>query len=60
MTYKQIETSREIRLWVTQILTPVAIGVGIAMTNPEIRGKISEKFDNAKNKFKNRKFIVIK
>jgi hypothetical protein len=34
MTYKQIETSRELRLWLGQIIIPV---VGVVLMVPEAR-----------------------
>ena len=34
MTNRQIEASREIRLWLTQVVVPT---VGIAMLFPEVR-----------------------
>ena len=34
MTYKQIETVREARLWVTQLVIP-GIALGLAVTKPE-------------------------
>lgn len=38
MTYKQIETSREIRLWITSILGPIIMGAAtILANNPELR-----------------------
>lgn len=41
MTYKQIETSREFRLWITGILGPVIIGAAtIIANNPELRDTI--------------------
>lgn len=44
MTYKQIETSREIRLWITGILGPVIIGAAtIIANNPEVRDTICAK-----------------
>lgn len=48
MTYKQIETSREARLWLGQIVIP-AIGVGIAlMANPETRRFVTDKAGDVK------------
>ena len=55
MTYKQIETSREIRLWVVQIVTPIAIGVGIALSNPTVRNKIASAVDDVRWKLKKAK-----
>lgn len=37
MTNKQIETAREIRLWVGQIVVPAAVGGVIIMANPNVR-----------------------
>lgn len=37
MNYRQIETSREIRLWITGIVGPVILGAAtILATNPEL------------------------
>ena len=48
MTYKQIEQSRELRLWLGQIIIP-AIGLGITiMTIPEVRQAVVDKFSNMK------------
>ena len=52
MTYKQIETSREIRLWIGQVIVPVATGAAIAMANPEIRRTVVTKFNNVKKSVK--------
>lgn len=41
MTYKQIEASRELRLWIGQVIVPI-ITVGIAIySNPEARQAVS-------------------
>ena len=38
MTNRQVETSREIRLWITGILGPIIIGgATILANNPELR-----------------------
>lgn len=54
MTNRQIETSREIRLWVAQIAIP-ALAV-IAMAKPETKEAIADKVESVKktiqNKFK--------
>lgn len=34
MTYKQIETSRELRLWTTKVILPVALALALI---PEVR-----------------------
>ena len=36
MTYKQIEASREARLWIGQIVVPAAIGVVATLSIPEV------------------------
>ncbi len=57
MTYKQIETSREVRLWTTQILGPIIIGgATILAGSPELRQKVADgivrKYDAIKTKLK--------
>lgn len=53
MTYKQIEASREIRLWVTQVIVPaVGLAVGTVMLNPELKEKVTNKFEEIKNRVK--------
>ena len=49
MTYKQIETSREVRLWITQVILP-ALGLGAALvaTVPEFRTAVVDKAKAAK------------
>lgn len=49
MTWKQIETSREVRLWITQVVVPL---VGIAAMVPEIRQAALAKAKEIKNKVK--------
>lgn len=49
MTYKQIEASREARLWLSQIVIPA---VGIVMMVPESRKAVTDKFRGAKNYIK--------
>lgn len=53
MTYKQIETSREIRLWIGQIIVPAAM---VVMAVPEVReaavAKVKDGYRSVKNKFK--------
>jgi hypothetical protein len=48
MTYKQIEASREVRLWIGQIIVP-AITVGVTMLAiPDVRQAISAKARDVK------------
>lgn len=51
MTYKQLETSREIRLWLGQIIVPAVAG---AMMFPEVREKVKSSAQNIKSKIKNK------
>ncbi len=43
MNYKQIETSREIRLWIRDIITPVVIGGAVIFSDPANRNWVKEK-----------------
>lgn len=58
MNYKQIETSREIRLWIKDIIVPAAIGGAVIFSNPDARNWVKEKGQNIKfainQKFANR------
>lgn len=48
MTYKQIEASREARLWLTQVLLPAA-GIAVAaLSIPEVRTAAADKFIKTK------------
>lgn len=47
MTWKQIEASREARLWITQVVVPL---VGIAAMVPEIRQAAIAKVQEIKGK----------
>lgn len=49
MSYKQIEASREVRLWITQVILPA---VGVVMLIPECRKSIATKAKDIVNKFK--------
>lgn len=49
MTYKQIEASREARLWIGQVIIPAAIAAGYVMSKPELRDKIATKFKEVKH-----------
>lgn len=54
MTYKQIEASREARLWVTQIIVPTIFSVGMLMSVPEIRNAVKTKASEIKEKIRSR------
>lgn len=45
MTGRQIDTSKEIRLWITQIVIPISIGVALFYkNNDKFRNKINDLF----------------
>lgn len=48
MTYKQIETSREIRLWIGQIIVPAASAIVAMSTIPEVRQAVAAKANHIK------------
>lgn len=51
MTYRQIEASREARLWITQVIVPTLAMVTATVTMvPEFREAAVAKFNEAKNK----------
>ena len=41
MTYKQIEASREARLWIGQVIIPAATAAAVIIANPEARQKLA-------------------
>ena len=56
MTNRQIETSREIRLWIRDIIVPsIGVGATVLWLHPEIKDNIKSKIDEVKSKF-NSKF----
>lgn len=59
MTYKQIEATRELRLWIGQVIVP-AIGVSAAvLANPEVRRAASEKFEDVKAKIRRKRVRAV-
>ena len=54
MTYKQIETSREVRLWIVQIIVPTASVVVAMLTIPEVRQMVVSKAVSVKESIQNR------
>ena len=52
MTYKQIETSREIRLWIGQVVVPAILITTTAMTIPEVRYATVRKIEDIKRTIK--------
>ena len=54
MTYKQIEASREIRLWIGQIVVPAAAATALVLSNPGVRQSLSNLFCNVKQSVTNK------
>mgnify|MGYP003397768549 FL=1 len=50
MTYKQIEASREMRLWIGQVIVPAAAAAVAIASNPNTRDYISKKYNNVKSR----------
>ena len=50
MTYKQIEASREMRLWIGQVIVPAAAAAIAIASNPNTRNYVSEKYNNVKSR----------
>ena len=51
MTYKHIEASREIRLWIAQVIVPAIALLGI----PEVRKVVATKAKSLKETIKQKK-----
>ena len=54
MTYKHIEASREARLWISQVIVPVATVAGAALAVPEVRHAVVDKAKSVKQAIKNK------
>ena len=54
MTYKQIEASREARLWIGQVIIPAATAAAVILANPETRQKAGEIVNSVKSNIKSR------
>ena len=53
MTWKQIETCRETRLWITQVIMPVAgVFAALMAAVPEFREDVLAKARSVKSKLK--------
>lgn len=48
MTHKQIEASRELRLWIGQIIIPAVSVAAIVFTNPDVRRAAKEKLNDVR------------
>lgn len=54
MTYKQIEASREARLWIGQVIVPAVAAVVTLSSIPEVRYSVTTKARNIKNAIQNK------
>ena len=54
MSYKDIEKSREIRLWIGQIIVPALTMFTVLYSNPNIRYAIKDKVNTIKCKAQNK------
>ena len=59
MTYKQIETMREIRLWIGQIVVPATMSLMTLMTIPEVRSAVAAKAESMKKSIENKDKKII-
>lgn len=48
MKYKHIEASREARLWIGQVIAPVALAAVALLSNPTVRQWVDEKVGDFK------------
>ena len=53
MTYKQIEASREMRLWIGQVIVPAAAAAIAIASNPQTRNYVSKKYNDVKSRMRN-------
>lgn len=59
MTYKQIEASRELRLWIGQVIVPAISVAAVVLANPDVRDAAKEKLEDIKRKFPSGKNRVV-
>ena len=52
MTYRQIESSRERRLWITQVVMPTVLVAAAILGNREVREDLKDKVTDIKEKIK--------
>ena len=51
MSYKHIEASREVRLWIGQVIVPAVTGAIFIASNPASREWVKDQCNNLKSKF---------
>ena len=54
MTWKRLETIREVRMWLTQLIIPTAAIGAAVMSIPEVREAVVTKVNDVKAKIKER------
>lgn len=54
MTWKQIEQTRELRLWITQIVAPAVLVTAYLASIPEVRESVSNKVNQVKTTIKSK------
>lgn len=54
MTWKQLEASREARLWLGQIIVPTVTLAVTALAIPGVKDRLAEKISNTKQTVKNK------
>lgn len=59
MTYKQIEASRELRLWIGQVIVPAICMSAVILANPDAKRAASEKFEDLKAKIQRKRVRVL-
>jgi hypothetical protein len=59
MTYKQIEASRELRLWIGRVIVPAVSVTAVVLANPDVRNAAKQKLDSIKQKFQSKKIRVV-
>ena len=52
MNYRKLEVFREVRLWITTIVVPLAITTTLIVSNQKFKKKISELKNKIKKSFK--------
>lgn len=59
MKRKDIDTMREVRLWVRDLVIPVTMSVLYIKSNPDIDHYLKDKWENFTNKFRKNPKITI-
>ena len=59
MTYKQIEASRELRLWIGQIIVLAITMSAVVLANPDVRRAAAEKIESVKQKIQAKRVRVL-